>query len=141
MLMTRRVVALGAGFAASVGTATLILGTSQQAALKTPAIPKAGVLAGPRSVEQVGAPRDATLAAIPPDNPQTPAKIALGERLFFDGRLSADGTVACSTCHDPARAFTDGGQRRSGSRAASVSATRRPSSTPSTTRRNSGTAA
>jgi cytochrome c peroxidase len=107
MLMTRRVVALGAGFAAIVGTATLILGTSQQAALKTPAIPKAGPLAGPRSVEQVGAPRDATLAAIPPDNPQTPAKIALGERLFFDGRLSADGTVACSTCHDPAHAFTD----------------------------------
>ena len=30
------------------------------------------------------------------------------QRLFFDGRLSADGTVACSTCHDPARAFTDG---------------------------------
>lgn len=45
--------------------------------------------------------------AIPPDNPQTPDKIALGEKLFFDGRLSADGTVACSTCHDPARAFTD----------------------------------
>ena len=45
---------------------------------------------------------------IPPDNPQTPEKIALGQRLFFDGRLSADGTVACSTCHDPARAFTDG---------------------------------
>src|SRR5213075_2806921 len=35
-------------------------------------------------------------------------KIALGEKLFFDGRLSADGTVACATCHDPARAFTDG---------------------------------
>jgi hypothetical protein len=29
-------------------------------------------------------------------------------KLFFDGRLSADGTVACATCHDPARAFTDG---------------------------------
>jgi cytochrome c peroxidase len=28
--------------------------------------------------------------------------------LFFDGRLSADGTVACSTCHNPARAFTYG---------------------------------
>jgi cytochrome c peroxidase len=28
--------------------------------------------------------------------------------LFFDGRLSIDGTVACSTCHDPALAFTDG---------------------------------
>jgi cytochrome c peroxidase len=34
-------------------------------------------------------------------------KISLGEKLFFDGRLSADGTVACSSCHDPARAFTD----------------------------------
>jgi cytochrome c peroxidase len=32
----------------------------------------------------------------------------LGQKLFFDGRLSADGTVACATCHDPARAFTDG---------------------------------
>jgi cytochrome c peroxidase len=32
----------------------------------------------------------------------------LGEKLFFDGRLSGDGTVACATCHDPARAFTDG---------------------------------
>jgi cytochrome c peroxidase len=50
----------------------------------------------------------ATRAAIPRDNPQSPEKIALGEKLFFDGRLSVDGTVACSTCHDPARAFTDG---------------------------------
>jgi cytochrome c peroxidase len=33
--------------------------------------------------------------------------IALGEKLFFDPRLSANGTVACATCHDPARAFTD----------------------------------
>jgi cytochrome c peroxidase len=51
---------------------------------------------------------EATRAAVPADNPQTPEKIALGEKLFFDGRLSLDGTVACSTCHDPARAFTDG---------------------------------
>jgi cytochrome c peroxidase len=47
-------------------------------------------------------------AVIPADNPQTPERIALGQKLFFDGRLSADGTVACATCHDPARAFTDG---------------------------------
>ena len=51
---------------------------------------------------------EATRAAAPADNLQTPEKIALGEKLFFDGRLSVDGTVACSTCHDPARAFTDG---------------------------------
>src|SRR3989449_4888248 len=71
-------------------------------------IPKAGPLAQPKSMHQVGVPAAATRAAIPPDNAWTPEKIALGQRLFFDGRLSADGTVACSTCHDPARAFTDG---------------------------------
>ncbi len=65
-------------------------------------------MARPKSLRQVGVPDGATRAAIPPDNPQTPEKIALGQRLFFDGRLSADATVACSTCHDPARAFTDG---------------------------------
>jgi cytochrome c peroxidase len=56
----------------------------------------------------VGLPADQTLAAVPPDNPQTAEKIALGQKLFFDGRLSVDGTVACATCHDPERAFTDG---------------------------------
>jgi len=106
--MARRALGIGAAVAAVVGTATLMLGAAARAALQTPPIPKAGPLARPRSVGQVGAPRDATLAAIPPDNSQTSAKVALGERLFFDGRLSADGTVACSTCHDPARAFTDG---------------------------------
>lgn len=34
-----------------------------------------------------------------------PAAIALGEVLFYDARLSADGKVACATCHDPARGF------------------------------------
>jgi cytochrome c peroxidase len=71
-------------------------------------IPQAGSLGQPRSVDQVGAPADAIQALIPPDNPQSAEKIALGQKLFFDGRLSVDGTVACSTCHDPARAFTDG---------------------------------
>jgi cytochrome c peroxidase len=71
-------------------------------------IPAAGPLAQPKSLDQIGLPAELTRRAIPADNPQTPEKIALGEKLFFDGRLSADGTVACSTCHDPARAFTDG---------------------------------
>src|SRR6266700_1576664 len=83
-------------------------GSTQQATGKAPPIPEAGPLARPKSGQQVGAPAAATRTAIPPDNPQAPEKIALGQKLFFDGRLSADGTVACSTCHDPARAFTDG---------------------------------
>jgi cytochrome c peroxidase len=76
--------------------------------LQVPPIPKPGPLAQPRSHNQAGFPKEQTIAAIPPDNPQTPEKIALGQKLFFDGRLSVDGTVACASCHDPARAFTDG---------------------------------
>lgn len=81
---------------------------SSQTTPHVPTIPVSGPLAAPKSLKQVGVPVEATLAAVPADNPQTPEKIALGEKLFFDGRLSADGTVACSTCHDPGRAFTDG---------------------------------
>lgn len=44
---------------------------------------------------------------IPADNPQTPDKIKLGDKLFHDTRFSADGKVSCATCHDPAKAFTD----------------------------------
>src|SRR5713101_1391597 len=91
-----------------LAAATLTIGWQRAAILKVPPIPKAGPLAQPKSIHQVGVPAAATRAAIPPDNPQTPEKIALGQKLFFDGLLSADGTVACSTCHDPARAFTDG---------------------------------
>lgn len=37
-----------------------------------------------------------------------PAKVVLGRRLFYDARLSGDGTRSCATCHQPAKAFTDG---------------------------------
>ena len=42
------------------------------------------------------------------NNPQTPEKIELGKKLFFDRRLSGDGTMSCATCHNPEQAFTDG---------------------------------
>ncbi len=44
---------------------------------------------------------------IPADNPQTPAKIALGDKLFHDTRFSADGKVSCATCHAQDKGFTD----------------------------------
>lgn len=44
---------------------------------------------------------------VPKDNPLTPAKIALGKRLFNDNRLSADETMSCESCHDPQHAFSD----------------------------------
>src|SRR2546425_470860 len=45
---------------------------------------------------------------VPRDNPLTQAKVELGRQLFFDKRLSADGSVSCSSCHDPRFAFADG---------------------------------
>ncbi len=44
---------------------------------------------------------------IPSDNPLTQDKINLGKQLFFDPILSRDSTVACGSCHQPNKNFTD----------------------------------
>ena len=44
----------------------------------------------------------------PEGNPTTAAKVELGRYLFFDKRLSLDGTMSCESCHMQAMAFTDG---------------------------------
>jgi len=45
---------------------------------------------------------------IPADNPQTPEKAELGRYLFYDTRLSFNETIACASCHQQDKAFTDG---------------------------------
>ncbi|MBX7185386.1 MAG: cytochrome-c peroxidase [Vicinamibacteria bacterium] len=55
-----------------------------------------------------GLPADLWEILIPPDNAVTPEKTELGRRLYYDKRLSADGTVSCATCHDPEKGFADG---------------------------------
>ena len=45
---------------------------------------------------------------VPEENLLTAEKIELGRRLFFDRRLSRDGSIACASCHDPERAYSDG---------------------------------
>jgi cytochrome c peroxidase len=62
--------------------------------------------------------------AIPRDNPQTDDKIELGKALFFDPRLSVDGTISCNTCHnvmaggDDARPVSVGVHGQKGGRSA-----------------------
>lgn len=53
----------------------------------------------------------ATLSApaVPADNPMTPEKVALGEKLFWDGRLSGNGSMPCSACHLPDLGWGTGG--------------------------------
>jgi cytochrome c peroxidase len=45
---------------------------------------------------------------IPKDNIPDAARVQLGKKLFFDKNCSLDSTIACSSCHIPDRAFTDG---------------------------------
>jgi cytochrome c peroxidase len=52
---------------------------------------------------------------VPASNPMSTEKVALGRYLFYDTRLSANGQQACATCHEQARAFTDGRAHARGS--------------------------
>jgi len=47
-------------------------------------------------------------AYVPENNPLTEKKIELGRKLYYDPRLSKDGTISCATCHAPEKGFSDG---------------------------------
>ncbi len=51
---------------------------------------------------------------VPDNNPMSIAKVELGRRLFYDTRLSINGTQSCASCHQQALAFTDGRARAIG---------------------------
>jgi cytochrome c peroxidase len=63
-----------------------------------------GVAGGPPAVVPQGLPP----APRPAAAPSGPAAVELGRRLFFDPVLSADGSVSCSSCHQPELALADG---------------------------------
>ena len=78
MRKTAFVVLLGAGLLAAAGVLS-DAGQEQSTPLGLPPVP------------------------IPENNPQTPEKIALGEKLYMETRFSTTGEVGCFTCHDPER--------------------------------------
>jgi cytochrome c peroxidase len=59
-------------------------------------------------------PADLPIPKVPFDNPMSDTKVELGRRLFYDTRLSANGTMSCGSCHIQALAFTDGRARSVG---------------------------
>jgi cytochrome c peroxidase len=74
-----------------------------------PAVPVQATADGARLRQQAASifkplPRDAGTAQYP----ITPTRVALGRALFFDPRVSLDGTVSCARCHQPALYGTDG---------------------------------
>jgi cytochrome c peroxidase len=60
-----------------------------------------------KNAPPAGVSREFWQALIPKDNTPNDTRIALGRKLYFEPRLSKDGTVACATCHDVTRGFTD----------------------------------
>ncbi|HOW85688.1 MAG TPA: cytochrome c peroxidase [Candidatus Aminicenantes bacterium] len=89
--------------AAAAGTASILAGQ------KAPPITQVGV-------QVLGPQRLGPLPPVvhPPGNPPSSAKIQLGKELYFDPRLSADGTISCATCHDPALGWSDKGPTSEG---------------------------
>lgn len=59
-------------------------------------------------------PPTVTPPPVPADNPMSETKVELGRRLFYDADLSADGTLACASCHEQKRGFADGTPTRPG---------------------------
>ncbi|HMC96658.1 MAG TPA: cytochrome-c peroxidase, partial [Flavobacteriales bacterium] len=52
-------------------------------------------------------PPGAAMPTTPSDNPLTDVSVRLGKALFFDTRLSRNGSISCASCHHPDHAFSD----------------------------------
>lgn len=96
--------------AATVALATFSVSGAEQEK-KSVAMPKSASTAVKSSTAVVA--KDPPLAPLPPvpspaDNPTTPEKVALGENLFWDARLSGNGSMPCVSCHVPGLGWGDG---------------------------------
>lgn len=75
----------------------------------------AGVQAPAQEVYDWKLPIGFPAPSVPEDNPMSEAKVDLGRHLFYDTRLSGNGTQSCASCHEQGRAFTDGRAQSLGS--------------------------
>ncbi len=95
-------------FSASAIVAGLLLGTTACDQSKPPAPkPAAETPRAATETTPIKVPLGLPELEIPADNPMTEAKIELGRLLYFDTRLSKDGTISCATCHDPKMAWAE----------------------------------
>ncbi len=79
------------------------------------AVVTAGVSLPARATWEWRLPSGVRSPGVPADAPMSPGLVELGRHLFYDTRLSANGTQSCATCHQQGRAFTDGRARALGS--------------------------
>ncbi len=94
----------------AIGAAILLVSASCRSTTESKQTPEAAAAlrAKPIGVPiQIAAPLGLPAVPIPADNPPTAETVDLGRRLFFETKLSANGTVSCASCHDPRAAFAD----------------------------------
>src|SRR5262245_28318975 len=60
------------------------------------------------AVVEIKAPLGLPPVPVPADNPPTAETIALGRKLYYDGKLSVDQSISCASCHHPQLGFGDG---------------------------------
>lgn len=77
-------------------------------AMRVPWLPCIGLLATFAVAQEPPLPAGMEFAPLPAAVPGHPKQVELGRLLFFDPVLSASGTIACATCHQPQRGWTDG---------------------------------
>ena len=96
-----------------VGTIATVLALGYTGAPKepqktAPAVPQGETFTSGEYTATLPLGLQASAAYVPDNNPVSQAKIELGRKLYFDGRLSKDGTISCASCHDPDKGFSDG---------------------------------
>ena len=100
-----------AGIALSITASVLLLLTAERfGGMRSTAFAADQPLSAIKPVGKtitIKAPLGLPAVPIPSDNPPTEETIALGRRLYYEGMLSADGTITCASCHSPATGFTD----------------------------------
>ncbi len=96
---------------AGVTMGWLFVGACGDSSTDPPTEPTDGLRAGARAAGLASLPAE---PVYPLDNPFVPARVELGQLLFFDPILSGPMDVACSTCHLPRFAFADGRQFAAG---------------------------
>ena len=72
------------------------------------------LLAGGAETYRWDLPRGFPPPRVPADNPMSADKVTLGRYLFYDRRISVNGTMSCASCHRQEAAFADNNQRPSG---------------------------
>jgi cytochrome c peroxidase len=98
-----------------IGLAAIGCGSNDDGATSTGVAGSDGGSGGESSSWDWGLPPGVPKPRVPADNPMSREKVELGRHLFFDTRLSRNETQSCASCHDPARAFTDGLAQSTGS--------------------------